>query len=171
MVLNPYTSIEFSSPQYNFVIDTLESIDRSVTPWLFVVIHCPWYNTFNSHQNETPTKRMRDMLEPIFVEYKVNIIFTGHTHGYSRSKPVAFDTVDENGTSPIYITIGDGGKRKEPEAYNSTTPEEWVASRDGSSFSYGTVSILNGTHASFTRKSGINFTVYENVLIENQIHL
>eukprot|EP00814_Leptocylindrus_danicus_P010252 CAMPEP_0116022482 /NCGR_PEP_ID=MMETSP0321-20121206/11017_1 /TAXON_ID=163516 /ORGANISM="Leptocylindrus danicus var. danicus, Strain B650" /LENGTH=427 /DNA_ID=CAMNT_0003493569 /DNA_START=114 /DNA_END=1394 /DNA_ORIENTATION=- len=158
IVLNCYTSSEVGSNQYNFLIETLEGIERDVTPWVLVMLHCPLYNTFFAHQNETQTVRMKENFEKIFVEYNVNIVFSGHTHGYLRSKPVAFDEVFECGDAPLYIGIGDGGQRgDEIEFFLNRTPEDWVECRDGSNWSFGTLEIFNSTTAEWTRRlSGVN---------------
>ena len=75
IVLNCYTSSDVGSNQYNFLIETLEGIERDVTPWVLVMLHCPLYNTFFAHQNETQTVRMKENFEKIFVAYNVNIVF------------------------------------------------------------------------------------------------
>jgi len=48
--LNSYTDTDADSIQYKWVQRTFENIDRSVTPWVFVVFHCPMYNSFDDHQ-------------------------------------------------------------------------------------------------------------------------
>ena len=111
---------------------------------------------------------MKQSIEPLFVKYKVNLVFSGHTHGFSRSKSVAFNKVDEERKSPIYITIGDSGQKDKPELYQSVYPEEWIDARDGTDISFGTIEALNSTHLLWYRVHGINGTVLEEVYIENQ---
>jgi len=166
--LNPYTSAEEGSPQYNFLKETLESVDRNISPWIFVSMHCPFYNTFDRHVDEAQTIEMKSSLEPLLVEYQVNIVFSGHTHGYSRSYPVAFDEVDQEGMSPIYINIGDGGRKSEAELYQSMIPESWVEVRDGFSVSHGSIEFLNSTHILWTRFLAMEGDVYEEITIRNQ---
>jgi len=166
--LNPYTSAEEGSPQYNFLKETLESVDRNISPWIFVSMHCPFYNTFDRHVDESQTIQMKSSLEPLFVEYQVNIVFSGHTHGYSRSYPVAFDEVDQEELSPIYINIGDGGRKSEAELYQSMIPESWVEVRDGFSVSHGSIEFLNSTHILWTRFLAMEGEIYEEVSIRNQ---
>ena len=52
IMLNPYTRMDPDSRQYQWLIQALEQVDRTVTPWLLVSIHVPLYNTFNDHHRD-----------------------------------------------------------------------------------------------------------------------
>jgi hypothetical protein len=80
--LNSYTSSKPASRQYRWVESELQSLDRIQVPWIIVVMHCPFYNTFASHQHEKQEEQMKEHLEPLFVRYEVNIVVAGHTHAY-----------------------------------------------------------------------------------------
>eukprot|EP00814_Leptocylindrus_danicus_P017374 CAMPEP_0116047466 /NCGR_PEP_ID=MMETSP0321-20121206/28914_1 /TAXON_ID=163516 /ORGANISM="Leptocylindrus danicus var. danicus, Strain B650" /LENGTH=370 /DNA_ID=CAMNT_0003529363 /DNA_START=11 /DNA_END=1121 /DNA_ORIENTATION=+ len=108
--LNSYTNSTPGSPQYTFVSHTLQNIDRSVTPWVIVTAHCPFYSPYEHHKKEAQALMTKQSLEPLFVEFRVNVVFSGHVHAYSRSKHVSMGEVDYNRTSPLYILNGDGGK-------------------------------------------------------------
>jgi len=41
-VLNSYAAYDVGSPQHSWLVSDLASVDRSRTPWLVVVFHCPW---------------------------------------------------------------------------------------------------------------------------------
>lgn len=71
------------TPQYQWLEDELPKVNRSETPWLIVLMHSPWYNSYNYHYMEGET--MRVMFEPWFVKYKVDLVFAGHVHAYERS--------------------------------------------------------------------------------------
>lgn len=75
--LNPYTTSDPSSAQYNWLVNDLKSVDRAVTPWVISVMHCPWYNSNTAHYGEWQTVTMRQYLEPVFYEYHVNMVFAG----------------------------------------------------------------------------------------------
>lgn len=71
------------TPQYKWLEAELPRVNRSETPWLIVLMHSPWYNSYNYHYMEGET--MRVMFEPWFVKYKVDLVFAGHVHAYERS--------------------------------------------------------------------------------------
>ena len=70
-------------------------------------MHPPIYNTFSLHQNDPQIFVARDHLEPLFVEYHVNLVLTGHIHAYQRTDYVAFGNLTDTGS--MHITIGAGG--------------------------------------------------------------
>lgn len=41
-VLNSYAPFDKGTPQYNFLEGDLAQVNRTATPWLVVVFHCPW---------------------------------------------------------------------------------------------------------------------------------
>lgn len=71
------------TPQYRWLEEELLKVDRNETPWLIVLVHSPWYNSYNYHFMEGET--MRVMFESWFVQYKVDLVFSGHVHAYERS--------------------------------------------------------------------------------------
>ncbi len=63
---------------------------------------------------------LRRQLEPLFLNYKIDIVLNGHDHAYERSHPVFDGTVAEdvnqdiddlyvNPSRPIHIRVGTGG--------------------------------------------------------------
>ena len=74
------------TPQYKWLANELPKVNRTETPWLIVLIHCPIYNSYIHHYMEGET--MRVMYEAWFVEYKIDVVFAGHVHAYERSVSV-----------------------------------------------------------------------------------
>ena len=138
--LNPYSTTDEQSAQYQWLLSDLESVDRSVTPWLIVVMHCPWYNSNTLHYAEEQTVWMRDAMESIFYKHHVNIVFTGHVHAYERTYPVFQNETRSDGV--VYITIGDGGN-KEGHADTYYDPPSWSAYRNGTQYGHGELSLWN----------------------------
>lgn len=75
--LNPYSVTNETSVQYQWLETDLTSVDRTTTPWVIVVMHCPWYNSNVAHYNEQQAILMRNAMEPLFYKYHVNIVFAG----------------------------------------------------------------------------------------------
>ena len=45
----PYVAYAPGSPQYNFVLADLAAVNRTATPWLFVMHHAPIYHSYHIH--------------------------------------------------------------------------------------------------------------------------
>jgi len=52
--------------------------------WKICYFHHPLYSNASRHG---PSVDLRLLLEPIFVKYGVNVVFSGHDHVYERIKP------------------------------------------------------------------------------------
>jgi hypothetical protein len=144
IVLSAYSNMDPGSLQYDWLVQELLSVDRTVTPWVLVSIHTPLYNTFHKHKHDPQIFAAKEHIEPLLVKYNVNVVFTGHIHAYQRTKNVAMDRLDPKG--PIHLTIGAGGRQCNVE-YDNEMPEEWIVKRDSSYFGYGRFTIFNKTHA------------------------
>ena len=78
IVLNSYTNTSEDSVQYQWFVEELETrVDRAHTPWLVVAFHAPFYTTFMGHIDEIEATVMRDTMEPLFVQYGVNLVVSG----------------------------------------------------------------------------------------------
>jgi len=153
--LNSYASSKPGSYQYKWLSQDLKSFDRQKTPWLFVIMHAPWYNSNLGHYGEA--KVMMEHLEEMFFEHGVNLVLAGHVHSFERTWPVYKNQT--NSCGPTYINIGDGGNREGP--YSHWLPFEneekaWSAFRQGA-FGIGDLKIMNDTHAFFTWKRNACF--------------
>ncbi|KAG2333322.1 hypothetical protein Bca52824_004502 [Brassica carinata] len=116
IVLASYSAYCKYTPQYMWLEQEFPKVNRTETPWLIVLMHSPWYNSYDYHYMEGET--MRVMYEPWFVKNKVDAVFAGHVHGYERSERIsnfAYNVVNgicrpvKDLSAPVYITIGDGG--------------------------------------------------------------
>jgi Iron/zinc purple acid phosphatase-like protein C len=111
------------------------------------------------------------------VQYGVNLVISGHDHGYMRTHSIrpasstssttttndtanadvdASDNdsmdnaeIDPTGLSPIYLTLGAAGNREHhaPGYRNPDAQEEWVVARDLCDYGYGHLHLKNATHA------------------------
>jgi acid phosphatase type 7 len=100
----------FGAPnqQLEFLAADLASVDRSVTPWLIVGGHRPWYST--GGQVCSPCQAA---FEDLFYTYGVDLAIFGHVHNSQRFVPVYKGVADpagmNNPDAPMYIIAGGAG--------------------------------------------------------------
>ncbi|DBA94256.1 TPA: hypothetical protein ACH3X1_001874 [Trebouxia sp. C0004] len=102
--LSPYVDYTPGSAQWQWLAEDLSGINRSVTPWVIVNIHNPWYTTDTSYKE---FEQMRVSMEPLTYRHGVDLFYYGHVHAYERTHPMYDYTIDPCGA--VHITIGDGG--------------------------------------------------------------
>jgi hypothetical protein len=85
-------------------LDWLEKeLSASGSDWKICFFHHPLYSSGKTHGSSLDLRRT---LEPLFVRYKVNVVFTGHDHFYERIKP-------EQGIQ--YFVVGAGGSLRKSD--------------------------------------------------------
>ncbi len=93
VMMDQYTSYSAGSAQYNWVKSDLAA---STKKWKIVVFHEPAWSANGGHPNNTT---MQNVYQPLFVQYKVALVLTGHNHYYARAMV--------NGIPEL--TVGTGG--------------------------------------------------------------
>lgn len=106
-------TLEPGSKQYKWLERFLAKTEKE---WKFVVVHEPVYSTGAHGAAEAEVKA----LEPLFLKYKVDIVFQGHDHDYERTMPVKEGLPDE-AEGIVYITLAGGGST----LYIQRRNEEW----------------------------------------------
>jgi hypothetical protein len=90
-------------------IQWLESeLAKDSSDWKVCFFHHPPYSSGSKHGSD---KQLREIVEPIFVRYRVNVVLTGHDHFYERIKP-------QKGI--YYFVSGAGGKLRKGDISRST---------------------------------------------------
>ncbi|GMF56028.1 unnamed protein product [Phytophthora fragariaefolia] len=138
--------------QLEWVKEDLESVDRSVTPWVVVIKHNPFYNTWSNHQcqcssnifeidaadakncwNGTyysgtvysePQCGLMAKLEDVFSVNRVDVVISGHVHAYERTAKI-YKNKEDTTNGIYYITTGSGGNYEGhagPRLNESTIP-------------------------------------------------
>jgi 3',5'-cyclic AMP phosphodiesterase CpdA len=74
---------------------------KDTSDWKIAFFHHPPYSSGGKHGSD---KQLREVVEPIFVKYGVNVVLTGHDHFYERIKP-------QKGI--YYFVSGAGGKLRD----------------------------------------------------------
>lgn len=82
IMLGSYTDFDSDSDQFRWLAADLAGVDRKKTPWVFVLVHAPWYNTNAAHQGEG--EKMREAMEDLLFKARVDVVFAGHVHAYER---------------------------------------------------------------------------------------
>jgi hypothetical protein len=99
-------SNQLDAPQ----IAWLEAALRSATePWRVAYFHHPLYSNGHRHGGAVD---LRVRLEPLFITYAVNVVYSGHDHVYERLKP-------QHGI--VYFVSGAGGSLRKGNTHRSQT--------------------------------------------------
>jgi predicted phosphodiesterase len=90
-----------------------KELSSSNSAWKIAFFHHPLYSSGRTHGSSLD---LRKMLEPLFVKYGVNVVFSGHDHIYERIKP-------QKGIS--YFVAGSAGSLRKgdyrrPQAFSVT---------------------------------------------------
>src|SRR5687767_2543819 len=75
-----------------------DELAKDTSEWKVAFMHHPPYSSGGKHGSDT---QLREVIEPIFVKYGVNVVLTGHDHFYERIKPQ---------TGIYYFVSGAAGK-------------------------------------------------------------
>jgi 3',5'-cyclic AMP phosphodiesterase CpdA len=73
---------DFLDPKQAAWID--ETLKSSRDEWKICYFHHPLYSDGSRHGSQVD---LRVLLEPVFIRYGVNVVFSGHDHIYERLKP------------------------------------------------------------------------------------
>jgi len=158
--------------QYAFIEAALAAVNKTETPWLVVAIHRALYCTKTTDAEcNSEAAALRDgqlgfryPLEPLFLRYGVDFVFSGHTHHYERTFPllrsIAPASNYESPRGPIYIQSGIAGTGdSDPFA---VPQEPWEAFRDMSFVpTYGRLTFLSDTSARYEQLFNDNGTVFD----------
>jgi hypothetical protein len=99
--------------QYYFVNRDLA--DASINPnvdWIIVFFHKPMYSLPTKSFEQEETKSLREVYNPIFGKYGVDLVLQGHNHNYQRieNKESTGESLDEDdGPSTIFVVVGTAG--------------------------------------------------------------
>jgi hypothetical protein len=100
-------------------IDWLESeLAKDTSEWKIAFFHHPPYSSGGKHGSDT---QLRDVVEPIFVKYGVNVVLAGHEHFYERIKP-------QKGI--YYFISGAGGKLRAGDVKKNSALTEKAYDKD-----------------------------------------
>lgn len=102
------------SPQWQWLQSDLRKASaasqRSHVPWIIVIGHRPMYcsdkSEYTAHVSGAP---FQSAVEPLLLEAQVDVMITGHEHGYERIHPtrngtvVSWPRLVSNGSNPVDV--------------------------------------------------------------------
>ena len=141
-----------------FVYQTLNRspADKAAYPWVIVYAHRPMYCVPSKSKPQTcgsEADTIKQSLESLFYQFKVDLYVNGHIHNYQRTCPVYQGKVMNTATgntyinpkATIYVTTGSAGTDSTNTNINLTNPPEWLITGDDS-YSFSSLNVYNATH-------------------------
>jgi Calcineurin-like phosphoesterase len=98
------------SEQYNFILDDLKKASENENiNWIIVSSYGPPYTSPSEHP---AFKDLREVYHPIFEQYGVDLVLSGHNHNYQRTYPLTYNPNDsgEPTVTSTAVTDYDGQK-------------------------------------------------------------
>lgn len=125
VALDTTQSFDAQSSQFIWLRDDLA---RTQKLWKFVFFHHAPYSS-SSHALDAAVLEVRRNLAPVFDEFRVDIVFSGHDHDYERTFPLSSGAIvdwkqEPDYTAPggtIYVVTGGGGGALYPSGKSSFT--------------------------------------------------
>ncbi len=95
-----------------------DELAKDTSEWKICYFHHPPYSSGGKHGSDKP---LREVVEPIFLKYGVNMVLAGHEHFYERIKP-------QKGI--YYFISGAGGKLRSGDVNDRSPLTEKAFDRD-----------------------------------------
>lgn len=95
-----------------------DKLATDTSEWKVAYFHHPPYSSGAAHGSDT---KLREVVEPIFLQNGVNVVFAGHEHFYERIKP-------QKGV--YYFISGSGGKLRQGDVKKGSPLTDKAYDRD-----------------------------------------
>ena len=95
-----------------------DELAKDTSEWKVAFFHHPPYSSGGKHGSDT---KLREVVEPIFLKYGINVVFAGHEHFYERIKP-------QKGI--YYFISGAGGKLRSGDVKDNSPLTEKAYDKD-----------------------------------------
>ena len=141
------------SLQYNFIKQDLEKASQNKDiSWIIVSTYRPLYTSPSEHKADDS---IRNLYNPLFEKYGVDLVLSGHNHNYQRTYPLTFNPDDSakpittsgvttgynsNDNGIVFATVGTGGVN----FYTLEGRDPYVASQFAGKFGFLDIDISNG---------------------------
>lgn len=161
----PFSNIK--NAQTNWLAKDLASVDRSKTPWVLVAGHRPWYISAQNDSSDVCLE-CQSVFEPLFIQYGVDLVLSGHVHAYERNAPLANYAVDpaglNNPKAPWYITNGAAGHYDGLDSLLEPLPYYSVFAQD-TAYGWSRITFHNCTHMTHEFVASANGTVLDSATL------
>ena len=157
--------------QYAWLQTAFANVNRTRTPWLVFITHRAMYCTKTTDpecNSESEAIRNGQLglnfaVEPLLLQYRVDFVFSGHSHHVEVTYPVKKGVKSSNDfvnpRAPIHIQSGIAGTGPGDEFEVDQQP--WEYFRDEEYYpTYGRLSFLNDTVARYEQLFNDNGTTY-----------
>eukprot|EP00924_Labyrinthula_sp_SR-Ha-C_P002232 augustus_masked-scaffold_19-processed-gene-4.39-mRNA-1 protein AED:1.00 eAED:1.00 QI:0/-1/0/0/-1/1/1/0/497 len=169
------------SPQYKWLVQLLKKLnqpeERKNHPWIVVYTHRPLFHTNSHHAMCTVDGdwygcAFRELYAPLYEKYKVNFVFSGHSHHYMRTHPITYSKERfvkkaNSGFGVVYSVVGTGGFHLD----NRLPPRQpsWVAFVQGTHYGMVQLEFKNAETAKwiFFKSSGEKKVLLDQVTLKN----
>jgi hypothetical protein len=191
-IIDPFIDYAPSSIQYQFIKQDLRNAYSNPNiDWRFVVETTPIYTSPSQHPGNST---IRDIYNPLFDKYGVDLVFTSDNHNYQRTFPLKYNDEDDNDSNNpiladsnqnnyhhmindddnnnnnngvIYLITGTGGR----SLYEIKEQASFVAKQDDKHFGFLNIDIngktLKGTfHANEPVLPRYHYVKYQNNIID-----
>ena len=129
--------LDVNSEQFKFVKSDLEQTasNKSIS-WIIPFFHFPAYTITSAESIKevdptdtiavtiTSLESFKNIYQPLFDKYGINIVLQGHAHNYQRTYPISYNTTNPSSpiiqntnndtyqkpTGEIFLTVGTGGE-------------------------------------------------------------
>lgn len=145
-------------PNHPQVVWLKQDLAATTKKWKIVYCHFPPY-TQGSHTSETESElvEVRRFITPVLERYGVDVVLTGHSHGYERSYPIHGQTgpmADFAADSTAFLFPGDGTTGRYDGTFNSCAYKNTSEKKP-----QGTVYVVSGSAGALESSSRPKHTV------------
>lgn len=143
--------------------------NRDRVPWVVVTGHRPLYTSSTGAYANKYLKPLRDAVERLFHEHKVDLFVCGHVHNYERSYPIyegnRTSTSYVNPSGLVHVIVGNAGCPEGVEKDFSKHQPEWSAYRYDESTGYGVLKVAGKSQMTWTFHSSVDGAVKDTFTI------
>lgn len=138
---------------------------REKVPWIVASGHRPLYcSTRDPYDCGISSAHLRELFEPMFKEFGVDIYLTGHLHNYERTWPVFNGTVEKksytNVKDTVHAVIGSAGDNEGLTDFWEQCPD-WSAFQEGKHVGYAELLFSNASVLTFSYRNAATGTVMD----------